>query len=405
MKVDVHALETFNRLAHEGAEAAAASLTDLTGIGTSVDVTQTTLMDRADLGGELRDGDYVGVRIGFEGELAGETVLVFERDTAASIVDVLVSDHDPDTEFDGMARSGIVEVGNIMVGGFVDGWADYLGSAIDISPPSYVERSPGDGLDFENGAAEDHIFVFESQLELVDERVDFFIYMLPEYQPLMDLLARQDGGEDEIPVDKLAIYNRMVEQGAHSASDNVSTMTGVPTTVDVSKLSFVPVEDIPRQLSNRTYVGTVFRFSGLPSGYLVILFDEASGITIGEQLIPTEIPGEGFSDQHQSAIRELGNIMTSGFVDGWANVLETTVEISTPQFVHDLGPAVMEQVVAELDPGQHEAFLIGSRIRTEELDASCDIFAIPEEETLRKALTELSVERADETEADPTEHF
>ncbi|MFB6109197.1 MAG: chemotaxis protein CheC [Haloplanus sp.] len=404
MKVDVHALETFNRLAHDGAEAAAASLTELTGIGTSVDVTQTTLMDRADLGGELRDGDYVGVQIGFEGQLAGETVLVFERNTAASIVDVLVPDHDADGEFDGMARSGIVEVGNIMVGGFVDGWADYLGSAIDITPPSYVERSPGDGLELD-GDAEDHIFVFESQLELVDERVDFYIYMLPEYRPLMDLLARQDGGEDEIPVDKLAVYNQMVQQGAHSASEHVSTMTGVPTTVDVSKLSFVPVEDIPSQLSDKEYVGTVFRFSGLPSGYLVILFDESSGITIGEQLIPTDIEEEGFSDQHQSAIRELGNIMTSGFVDGWANVLETTVEISTPQFVHDLGPAIMEQVVVELDRNQHEAFLIGSRIRTEELDASCDIFAIPEAETLRRALSELSVERAGETEADPTEHF
>ncbi|MFB6299758.1 MAG: chemotaxis protein CheC [Halobacteriales archaeon] len=407
MQIDVHSLETFNRLAHEGAEEAATSLTEMTGIETTVTVTQTSLMTTADLLAELDGDDLVGIKIGFEGELDGETMLVFDEATAARIVEVLLPENHGEG-FDAMAQSGLEEIGNIMIGGFTTGWSEYLGNAIDITPPTYVDGSVTKVLTAQSKTAteDDHLFVLESQIEFIDEQIECGIYMLPGYRTLLDAIADRSGtNEQGLPLDKLTVYQEMTKQGAGLVADNITSMAGVETCVDISRLSFVPVERIPSRLDDTPHVGVVFEFDGLPSGYLVIAFDERSAYLIAEKLMPMDTDADGFEDVHESAIRELSNIMTSGLVDGWANVLETSIEISTPQMVADMGSALLDPVMVEVSREQSRAFMLDSTIGTDELDFSCEIFAIPREDELREALNQLSVEQADELEADPSTHF
>ncbi|MEF8826387.1 MAG: chemotaxis protein CheC, partial [Halapricum sp.] len=134
MKVDIQSLETFNQLAHEGAQQATASMSQMTGIDAAVDVTKISLVSRDDIGEELNNKSFVGVEFDYEGELAGETVLVFGRDCSDSMVESLMGSADGE-----MAKSGVKEIGNIMMSGFIDGWADYLETSIDHSPPTYTE--------------------------------------------------------------------------------------------------------------------------------------------------------------------------------------------------------------------------------------------------------------------------
>ena len=64
MRVDIQSLGTYNRLAQEGAEHAAASLTGMTGIETYVDVTNVTLMSKRDVEDVFGGTKFVGVQIG-----------------------------------------------------------------------------------------------------------------------------------------------------------------------------------------------------------------------------------------------------------------------------------------------------------------------------------------------------
>ncbi|MFB6308623.1 MAG: chemotaxis protein CheC, partial [Haloarculaceae archaeon] len=316
MKVDIQSLGTFNQLAHEGAEQATQSLAQMTGIDAVVDVTKITLVDREDVGENLLGRDFAGVQFDFEGALEGETVLVFEADSVETITESML----PGGGGQAMVQSSVEEIGNIMMSGFIDGWADYLGAAIDHSPPEYIEREGADVIpDAPEGSERDQIFVFKSEIEWVGESVNFYIYMLPEYGPLADVMTRTaDDGDDAIPIDKLEVFNRMTKDGTQKAADNVEMMTGIGTESEVTQISFAPIEDVPKQIGNDTYVGTVVEFTGVPSGYLMVLFDETSAQNIAEALMPTEVEGEGLTEQHEAAIEELGNIMTSGFVDGWA---------------------------------------------------------------------------------------
>ncbi|MFB6164988.1 MAG: chemotaxis protein CheC [Haloarculaceae archaeon] len=394
MRVDIQSLSTFNRLAAEGAERATAMLAQMTGIAADVEVTKITLVDRADVGEELAGRPFVGVQFGFEGGLAGETALVFGEQCTDSIVAALPGPDDPE-----LRESGVEEVGNIMMSGFIDGWADHLETTIEHSPPAFIEATGADVLPT-NEAAGDQVFVFKSHIDWPGEELPFYIYMLPDRDDLAAIVGETgESAGDAIPVDKLSVFNEMTKAGTRTAAENVTAMTGIETDAEVTQISFVPIEDVPKQVDDGTYVGTVVEFEGTPSGYLLILFDEQSALSVAEALMPMDPDGEGFSAMHESAIEELGNIMTSGFIDGWANVLQTTVEHTPPKVVHDMGRAIVDPLAAQVGRHQEHAFLIESRLRTADLDLGCEIHALPNDAELKRALADLDVERKDQTEA------
>jgi two-component system chemotaxis sensor kinase CheA/chemotaxis protein CheC len=294
-----------------------------------------------------------------------------------------------------------------MMSGFIDGWADFLETAIEHSPPTYV-RGDGEAMlpEAPNDAEREQVFVFESEIESVGESVSFYIYMFPEYDPLADVMAQTAETEDDaIPIDKLEVFNEMAKDGAQRAAANVEMMTGIETEAEVTRLSFAPIEDVPKQIGTDTYVGTVVEFTGIPSGFLLVLFDEASAVHIAEAMMPVEMDADELTEQHEAAIEELGNIVTSGFVDGWANVLQTSVEHAPPRLVHDMGRAIVDPVAAQVGQHQEHAFIIDSEMRTDDIAFGAVIRALPSETELRQALDKLLVERADETEADVEQVF
>ncbi|MFC6723752.1 chemotaxis protein CheC [Halobium palmae] len=407
MLVDIHSLGHFNRLAKRGSEQAANSLSRLTGVEVRVDVTNIALLARSDLSDAFGDDDYVGVEIEFMGGMEGDTVLAFERECSERLVELLLPGRDVASD-DELARSGVKELGNIMTSGFIDGWANHLGTTIDISPPTYIERSGTELLDGKGPEENEELFLFESRLTTADRDLDFYIYMSPEHSAMTELMAanRRDEG-DAIPVDKLSVFNEMMKRGAEGAASHITAMTGVQTSVDVSRLSFVPIADAPDRVGDDRYAGVVLGIEGLPSGYLLILFDEASAQNVAEALLPVETEGDGLGEMERSAIKELGNIMTSGFIDGWANVLGTSINHTPPQFVHDMGSAIMSPVVGRLAQTQDYAFMIDSAVETAEGRFSCDMYALPDERELERALDALAPGQVDteSAEADVDELF
>ncbi|WP_435174453.1 chemotaxis protein CheC [Halorussus sp. AFM4] len=375
MNVDVESLGTYSRTAQAGAERAAENLTGMTGIETAVNVTEVALASADEL---RRADERVGVLVDFEGGIDGTSLLTFSSAGAERLLDTLMPSA-------GAEESAVAEVGNVVTSGFVDGWADRLETTIDISPPEYVE---GDGerlldaVEFDR----DRAFVFRSRVSAIGEALEFEFHMFPEPDSMRAMLA---GGDEEIPVEKLATLRRMARSGAGTASDSVSAMTGIDTDVDISQLRFVPIEDVPAELRDETYVGVVLEFEGPLGGYVLILFDEASAREVVDALVPGAEPAATFEGRQRSAIEEIGNVMTSSFVDGWANVLDATIDISPPQFVHDQGRAVAESVVARLGRRQSFAFLFDATLRAADREFDCEIYALPDESELRAALADI----------------
>ena len=386
MKVDIRELGQFNNLASQGAERAARSLSQLTGVQIDVEVTDVSLVTENVLAETFTGKSFVGVELGLEGGLEGETVLAFERERALMLQDLLL---EATGSSDELAQSSVTELGNIMIGGFIDGWANHLGEAINMTPPKYTEAvGPRILPDQAIEAAKTHgVFLFESKLKAMDVDLDFSIYMLPEYRQFVELLSGNQG--NQIPVNRLSAFEDLAKEGAGNAAGQIGMMTGLDTDVDVSRLRFVPLKGVPRQVGDDRFVGVVFELKGLPSGYLVVLFDEESAQTVASSMMPGDSSEEGIGTMTEGAIKELGNIMTSGFIDGWANVLGTSIEHTPPNFVHDMGSSIMSPVVGKLGKQQEYAFVIDSTIEIDGRRGRCDVYALPNERELARALSAL----------------
>jgi chemotaxis protein CheY-P-specific phosphatase CheC len=397
MRVDIDSLSTFNELAAAGATRATALLAQMTGIQADVEVSTISLLAETDVGRDLADVEYAGVRFDLQGGLSGDTTLVFESDCSERIVARLPGGaRDPD-----LFESSITEIANIMLSGFVDGWADFLGTTIDHSPPTYVEATGRDVLPVADHGGGDPVFVFKNRIDWPGEGLEFYIYMLPSRTELASLVAEGlDGSDDAIPVAKLDAFNEMIQQGTATAAANVEELTGIRTESDVTHISFSPIEDVPKQVDDRCCVGTAAELEGHLSGYCLVLFDEPSAMTAVSALMGSEPDDDGFTDLHDSAIEELGNIMMSGFIDGWANVLETTIDHSPPQVVHDMGRAIVESLAAQVGVAQTHSFVIEARTRTPDVEFASQIHVLPDESELEGALAALDLDRTDQTDAD-----
>jgi len=388
MRVDVGSLATVNALARSGAERGARALTSLTNVETRVDLTDVTFQPRSSLVESVADGEYVGVHVGFEGGLSGRTALAFDRESASAVAKLLV----PGEAGDDLAQSGLMEVGNILVSGFIDEWANHLGRSINLRPPSFVEASGARVFPpaVREGDPDEQIVSFHADLATVDEAVDVDVYVVPGREALGTILGAGDG-ENPLAVRTLSAFAALTQRGAERAAETTSAMTGIETDVDVFRFSAVPVEDVPSRLGDDRYVGTVFGLEGTPSGYFAVLFDAASSDHVVEALVPLEDPDP---ELRESAVKELGNVVTSGFVDGWANALGGTVEHTPPDYVDDFGDAILSPLAGRLGQSQEVAFVLDSIVGTPDESVNCELIALPEADSFQRALDSFPIDAA-----------
>ncbi len=385
MRIAINQLEAYNHLASRGAKQAARALSQMTGIRFRHDVTGVSLVSEDALDDVFTGQRYVGVQVGMSGGLSGETMLIFDPQSARRLRERLSARGGEDE----LVGGAFAELGNIMIGGFVDGWANHLDTSVDITPPTYIEASGTRILPqlTRRDAAEYGVFLFESRLEAVESRLSVPIYLIPEYSEFVELLeGRPDGLA--VPAEKLTVFNGFAGRSATHASEQIAQLTGLRTDVDVSQLRFLSFSDISAEVGSDTYVSVVFELSGLPSGFFLAMFSEESARRIADAMTPGGVgPGDG--DMTEAAIKELGNIITSGFIDSWANSLETTIEHSPPEFLRDSGTNVIRSVQTRLPEQQEYAFTIDTSIEIHNRKAEVQLYVLPDTRELTEALSAL----------------
>ncbi len=191
-----------------------------------------------------------------------------------------------------------------------------------------------------------------------------------------------------VDLNKLNELNRMAKKGATNVAHNLTQMLGIDVEMSVTRIEFVSLPDIPETIGDQEVVGVYLTFNGTPSGYLLALFPTSSAKKVVSLLLEgiEENESDSFSDMDISAISEVGNIITSSFIDGWADFLKTEINISTPQTVHDIGSAVIDPLLIQVAQDYDNAFLFNSLIHTKNNDISCELFVIPEITRLMEAV-------------------
>jgi chemotaxis protein CheC len=398
MRLNVDALGTFYEMAREGAGLAAARLNSMSDLESRVRVTRLHFTQRSEIRNELDGGrEKVGIRVALDRGLAGTSLLLFDRESATSVVRTLVDDVN-DEPTDELATSAVVELCNIMNSGFVDGWADVLDAEIDVSAPEYVVGDAASAFvdEDEFDALHDELaLMFRSQIETTDTEFGFEHYLVPEHDSIARLFESQSD-ERGIEYEKLTGFDQMAQHGATRVAEYLTKMTGIEMGVDIRRINFISLDAIPETVPNEPLVSVAFSFDGLLGGYLLFLFDPESANELVDATVG-DSHGDGFGAFEQDAIKELSNVMTSGLLDGWANMLDATIDHSTPAYSHDMGAAVVDPLIVGLSEVQEFAFVFDTRICAVDTEFDVDIYAIPDEDDLEAALDRLDSRRVDES--------
>jgi chemotaxis protein CheC len=180
----------------------------------------------------------------------------------------------------------------------------------------------------------------------------------------------------EVDVRKLDLFNKISKEGSKRVAESLSQMSGLDAETEVAKINLMHMDDVRTHLGTEKQVGIYVQLTGQPYGYVLFLLDPVDSKQLAQSMIPGEgSESGGFSEMERSAIQEIGNIMTSGYIDGWANVLDTTIDMSTPNFTYGPSHRIIEKMGGW--PDEEIVFVLDSKITTTETDVDLTVYTFP----------------------------
>lgn len=189
---------------------------------------------------------------------------------------------------------------------------------------------------------------------------------------------QEDAAATMIDIRKLTLVNELGRLGTNGVADNLGMLAGSDAEMEVTKTNFIDVRDIKDHTDDGDRVGVRVRLQDQPHGHILVLFPEDSAKKITGLMLSDMVEDMNgvSSEMARSAITELGNMMVSGFIDGWADVLGRSIDHATPQLVYAPAGEIIERT-AEL--GDHSlALMFDSNISVPASDIDADIYALPD---------------------------
>jgi chemotaxis protein CheC len=197
-----------------------------------------------------------------------------------------------------------------------------------------------------------------------------------------------------IDVRKLSVINGLIKEGAESVAESFATLSGAETAVDIKSISFLDPDDIATEMGTGQTYSARIRLTDPPYGVFMLTFSPRTAVAMAEQLTGKSC-ADGIQDIHQSAIRETCNIMTSGFIDGIANELDHTIDMSTPTIDcldgHNLAATAFSHV-----RGDATAVVLDSNISTAAADHAFNlqVYLVPDPGSFVTVLDSMEAEPA-----------
>ena len=157
--------------------------------------------------------------------------------------------------------------------------------------------------------------------------------------------------------------------GAGHAATALSQLAHKKILIRSPRLGLLPVDEASRMLEDpeALVIGIYLVVRGDLSANVVLLFphDDASalaGMLLGERSQPSEFP----SPLDESALKEVGSIVTCAYLNALSQLIHISLVPSVPGLASDMAGAVIDRIIIEL--GQMEDYVL--IIETELIDAS-----------------------------------
>jgi chemotaxis protein CheC len=181
-----------------------------------------------------------------------------------------------------------------------------------------------------------------------------------------------------IDIRKLRVINVLMENGAGNVAESLESLAGVSADVAVKSLSMVDPGDIPDDIGDEYLYSASVQLTEPPYGSFIMTFGRETARNIAAHMTGNEVGGE-LTQFHESALQEMCNIFTSGFIDGIANTLRRSIDMGTPELQSGRGRDLMTEHLSHIS---HEslAVVLDSQVDVSDPDRAFQvrIFLIPD---------------------------
>lgn len=175
-----------------------------------------------------------------------------------------------------------------------------------------------------------------------------------------------------VDVRQLTVINELIDEGANNVATSFTELSDTETEVEIQSLTFVDPVDLPNEIGDEeTYVASI-QLTEPPYGVFILTFTRETAESVATLVSGVPVTGELTTFQ-QSALQETCNIVTSGFIDGIANTLNTTIDMGTPQLTQGGGDAVQERLSHV--HGEAVAIVLDSVVTAPALETSLELSA------------------------------
>lgn len=195
-----------------------------------------------------------------------------------------------------------------------------------------------------------------------------------------------------IDIRKLRIINQLMKSGTENVTRSLASLADVESTVDIKSLSFVEPADIAAEIGTDRIYSASIQLREPPYGVFLLTFPQATAEEMATLMTGSPVE-DGFNQLQKSAIQEMCNILTSGFIDGIANTLGTTIDMETPDLQYSSGETVAQRTLSHVRKDSLSIVLDSTiDVADEDAEFKVRVFLVPDPGSFVNLLDHLSVE-------------
>ena len=187
--------------------------------------------------------------------------------------------------------------------------------------------------------------------------------------------------------------------GMGHAATALSQLTGKTIHLEAPRVRLTDTDSMAGFLGEAEgpAVGIHLRMLGAAQGYILMVFPQENALRILEDLLPRKLSGDGsFTDLELSALKEVGNILASAYLNALGGLLRMTLIPSVPILEVDSTAKVIGSALSEFGVAGGMALMLDTEFFSRDERISSKIFLLPAPSSLNVILNALGIEGVQE---------
>jgi chemotaxis protein CheC len=202
-------------------------------------------------------------------------------------------------------------------------------------------------------------------------------------------------GDGEISQRMLGRLRSLSNRSMRRASKSLTTLLGYPVRLEVSdirRFTAGALPDLAAEAGAEESAGLRFQITGEAGGEIVLLLPRSTILRMLQVLLRRSEDSRPLSVEEQSAIQEIGNVLTSAFLSELGDLVGKRLLPSPPEFHATDIPQLIQQVVEKMKEQGSEVLVVQGLFEDPDQGIKGRFFVVPEMASLQAMIQAAGVE-------------